>query len=226
MINSTSSSTIAVPSRAGNLTRAWLACADDSQSADKLDKFATELDGVLRQRIPSGTFRGFLRGREDEIRQDAAILLIEGYLLGNRRLMRATRAGNVSEVANQLSRSVSAAISVSIRRLRRQAARHVARFQPLQEHNGGTCCHPSSLGYWSLPLPVQRSLALQALHLAVTGSLITRQQASVAENIVAGKSPTAIAREYGVSRSAIAQRLQPVRRYLSDVVANLEFPLV
>jgi len=55
MFNKTSSTTIAAPNRAGNLTRAWMASVDDSKSADKLDKFATELDAVLRQRMPSAT---------------------------------------------------------------------------------------------------------------------------------------------------------------------------
>lgn len=226
MFNKTSSTTIAAPYRAGNLTRAWLASADDSQSADKLDKLAIELDTTLRHRLPSGTFRGILAGREDEVRQDAAILLVEGFLLGNRRLMRATRAGNVSEAANQLSRSISGAISISIRRLRRQAARYFARFQPISDHDHGTCCHPSDRQYWSLPLAVQRALALQALHVAVTGRLITRQQASLAEAIATGTSQATAAREYGISRSAISQRLQPVRRYLGEVLTNLEFPLV
>lgn len=218
---------MAAPNGAGNLTRTWLAYAAGPKSFEKLDKFAVELDHALHWCLPSSILRGPLRGRENEIRQDAAILLVGTFLVGNKRLMNATRKGIVREVENQLARSISGAVRYSLRRLRRQAARDAVLFRRLYHQDAGSCSHPSAQKFWGLPLAVQHELALQALHVAVTGKLLSRKQADVAASIVADNiSPSDLARQRGISRQAVHQSLQPVRKYLWTVIETLEFPLV
>ncbi len=218
---------MAASNGAENLTRTWLAYATALKSFAQLDEFAVELDRVLHHRLPSEIFRGLLRGREDEIRQDAAILLVERFLIGNKRLMQATRKGIFREVENQLSRSISSAVQVSLRRLRRQVAREAILFRRIRNKDAGIYYHPSERKFWGLPLAVQQELALQALHLAVTGQLLSRSQADIAVSMVAGSiSQSGLARKLRISRQAVHQRLQPVRKYLWDVMETLEFPLL
>jgi hypothetical protein len=47
------------------------------------DDLGSLIEEILLRRLPDRVFGGFLAGKEGEIRQDAAIMLQQGFLLRN-----------------------------------------------------------------------------------------------------------------------------------------------
>lgn len=196
-------------------------------SRTELNRLAQVLDCTLRVKLPNDTFLGPLRGLEAEIRQEAMFLLTQRFLSGNFRLMCATEDGHHDEVGRELLRSLGAALKYAGRSLRRKVFRDLKRTDKKPEGPGGSCEHPSRLGYWSLPIAVQIELALKALQLAVAKQAISAGHAKMASALLeTASSQTELSRRLGVSRQAIHQRLRPVRITLHRIIEELEFPLL
>jgi len=76
-----------------------------------------------------------------------------------------------------------------------------------------------------LPYPVLLELALIALQRAVEQKRLSKTSAALAAKMFdEGITQAEMARRMGTSRSAIHQRLEPVRRHLQTALHNQEFP--
>lgn len=231
-----------VPDR--DLVPAWLSFVARPGCSKALDRFGRAIDTSLRACRPSDSF-GSLRDRSNEIWQDARILLLHGgtfhgrrrgtqpcwggYLAGNLMLSEATIRGDVAEIGRQLIRSQLAALNHCYKRMRRLVVIRVALHRSLDEvleHNLGSSVHPSAKKLETLPSPVLKEFVLALLTRAVTrGDLSKKTMAIAIRILVDGICQSDIAREHGVSRQAIHQRLNNVRRCLERQIPCLEVPL-
>lgn len=217
---------MAVPLGTENLTAAWMKFAA-AESLENLDRLGIELDRALRSRLPGGSCSWPIQGREDELRQDAAILLVQKFLLGNRRLMLATRKRQIGEVERELAHSLFHAVRIARKRLIHHAHAEAARVRSLALQDEGHCPHPTDRKFWSLPLALQRELALQALNIAVTGHLVPKPSAKLARDLITGSATQSeLARKAGITRPAVHRRLEPVRQHLWDIIETLELSFV
>ncbi|CAN5781458.1 hypothetical protein BH09VER1_BH09VER1_17810 [soil metagenome] len=208
------------------LVRAWLAFAATPQSKHCLNQIGRELDRAIRESLPAGTFRDVLRGREQEFWQDANILLLQRFLVGNPRLTKATREVDTNEIANQLYRSISASLKISIARRRRIGRMEERRFREITDADIGLCYHPACRQFWALPSAVQFEITRIALQHAVASNLLSSASVKVARLMLAKNfNQSKAAREIGISRQAINQRLKPVGRFLNAYITHLEFPM-
>jgi len=217
------------PSIEHDLPEGWIRFTEYPECQQRLNALAVNLDKLLRARLPEDTLKGLLKGREREIQQDAHLLLLSRFLSGNRKLLQATRTGTHSEILNQVQRSISAAVNINMRRLRRMLSQESNRWVPLPEDAGsfGRYDHVSNRGYWELPYPIQRELALLMIRRALQQARITRGSAMLATTMIEQNLTQAeMARQLRVSRSAVNQRLASVRECLrADLAPEEPFAL-
>lgn len=216
--------------RAGNqqtLVDAWIAFFEQPTNRKLLNQLANEVDLELRRKLPHGIFFDILKNQEEEVRQQVAIALFERYLAGNLQLARATGSGDLDEIENQITRSINAATNIVQMRLSRELASEMKRWSSLPEGDAkwGRVLHASSRTLHALPYHALRELALAGLRVGVEQSRISPQEAALATTIIAeGVTQAEMARRLKISRSAVNQRLLPVRKYLREAVAKQEFP--
>jgi len=210
---------------ADNIVETWLALNARPRDISKLNHFAAELDYALREKLPSGTLGDIMRGAEPEIRQDAAILLLDNYFLRNPELTAATAAANTAEVANQLARSMAKAIRICYMRLRRRRYKETTRQVELLSDDPRLPFVEATQRrhLWQLPFALRHMLALKLLQISVQKKQTTKASAKVVTALLDGKMTQAqMARKLGVSRSAVSQTVHSVAKNLQKISKEID----
>lgn len=193
------------------------------------EKFASLLDRRLKQILPEGRLRDLLEGQESEIRQRAALLLLQSYLNGNRILQSATEREDLAEVANQIQRSINASLRLASCRVRRALDRDRKRFTELDESvHSSSVMHPAWRKKVSeLPFEARRSLLLMLLEDGVRARSISKANSHmVREMIDSDMTQADMAREIGISRPAVHQRISSVGAAIAASLEKTEFPIL
>ena len=227
----------AFPEKAGNspessipdIASAWLSYCGDPDSQANRDHMAHNLDQIFKSRLPNERYDGIMKGREADVRQEAYLLLVSNYLPGNEGLFAATQAGNITEISNQIEKSLNGSIRSTYQTLRKSILRHLQFHAYGDDPDAtaqGACQHPAHrTTMWDLPYETQRELVFAALHVAVREKHLKPHHAAVATAMVDREmSQQQLATEMGVTRQTIHQRLQPVREFLQAHIETLEFP--
>jgi len=207
---------------------AWIAFRSDPQEPMAREHLATELDLLIRTRLPNGRFGELLQGHEADMRQEAHVLILR-FLSGNRELSLPTEDENLVEIENQIQRSVSGCCRAVFFNFRKRALRYRA------FHNCGVdvdavehpvCMHPANrTRLWELPIALQRKIIIQIMGEAVRDHLLCPQNAAIASDMVmAEKSQSEIAKSRGISRQAVHARLTKIRSLLGPLLETTEFP--
>jgi len=209
------------------LASAWLSYCRDPECREVCGHFAIKLDALLKSRVPDGNYQGVLKGLEDEVRQEAYLLLVGKYLAGNPELIAATAAGSRKEITNQITKSLCGSIKAITRTMKKLRWRH------LEFHACGvdldTCYqvrHPAQRRtLWELPFDLQRQMVFASLQNAIQEKLLVARSARIAMTMVdEGLTQSDIAKSLGISRPAVHQMLAPVRDYLKRDIETREFP--
>jgi transposase-like protein len=209
---------------------AWQQYCSDPGNGLLGEHLAIEIDALLKRRLPRGRLAGVLLGREEEVRQEAYLLLVGKYLAGNADLMAATAGGNRLQIMNQIHKCVGGSIkSVSLtikKALKRHLEWHVYGTEP-QDCPQATCVHPSWRKHLcEISFEEQRALVFGALAQAVRKKLLRARSARIAMDMVDRRlNQRKIARSLGISRQAVHRLLAPVRKHLPAIIENQEFPL-
>ena len=237
MLN-TKSQPAASPKKAGypqntstpGLAHAWLAYCQSTDSALAADHLANHLDALFKRRVPDGHYTGVLKGRDEDVRQEAYLLLIGNYLAGNPDLVVATASGDQRAIAEEIQKSLAGSVRAVSKTLKKRILRHQKTHvygEDLDTHANYTCIHPSCRrSIWELPIDLQRKIVFASLSIAIRDKLILARSAKVAMDMIeSGLSQSQVARSRGVSRQTVHAILDPVRKHLAKVVATQEFPL-
>jgi hypothetical protein len=209
-----------------DLAKAWMSFCT-SPEADP-NELARQLDTLLKNRLSDGRCQEPIAGREDEIRQEACLLLINRYLAGNPALFDATKALDEDEISEQIARSAQASLT-SVKRTIKKAALKLAKVhdEDADIDAVGGSNHPANRkNFWALPYELQRAMVFSILRRAATENLLTQRTLSIAVNMLEserGQSPAAKA--HGISRQSVHQHLSRVREVLNREIAKTEFPL-
>ena len=192
MINISKSNLSASPKTAGyspkhsipDIASAWQEYCNDPESKEICEHLGGLLEALLNSRLPKGRYKGILLGMEEEVRQDAYLLLARRYLGGNPELIDATLAGDLATIRAQIALSAGASISaVSMtlkNRLRRYLHLHDSRAD-LDRTPEAICIHPAGLqSLWDLPFEQQRDIVFAALGVAVRKKLLRARNAKIA----------------------------------------------
>lgn len=212
------------------LATKWLEFCNNPDDDQALNRLGNEIDELLCRFLPRGRFLGVLLDWEEEIRQEAGLLLYTRYLAGNRGLIEATRAKDHIEIAGHIRRSVWVALKVTVWRYRKKLHQWIQIFESngnLDEHPLAVWPHPADYRrIGELPLEVQLNLVRAALRRAVCEKHLGAQNVELACTLLEGNVTQAeLAKSRGITRQAINQRLASVRKYLQGAIQNEEFPL-
>jgi hypothetical protein len=209
-----------------SLAKAWIAFCSSPEAAQ--DELARHIDDLLKSRLPDGRCQEPIAGREDEIRQEAYLLLVQRYLGGNPALFDATEALDEDEIAEQIERSARA----SLKAVKRAMKRAVFKRAKAHDDNAdveaiGGADHPANRqNLWTLPYEVQRALVFSTLRRAADENLLPHRSLSVAEDMLELEmTQSVLSKTRGVSRQSINQHLARVREMLKRQIAHTDFPL-
>lgn len=217
---------LAATSVADTLVKSWLRLHAHPGFIKALQTFSRELDLALKTKLPDGILRGVMRGMEAEIRQDAAILLLDRYFAGNRKLVAETALGNLPEISNQLDRSIAAAIAVCRRRLGHRNQERTKLEQELQSDDPRLPSVDGSptQGLWQLPFALRHAVALKLLKMSVDSGETKENAAQLIVAILSGEMTQAeLSQKLGVSRSAVSQKVRATTVRLRRMVNDIEF---
>ena len=135
----------------------------------ELDHLAAAIDKSCREMLPDGRIRGGnLVGRESEVRQNALIMAMGGFLSGNPEYSRARMSNDSVAICGGGERTVAIALQISKMRLGRELVKQSIRHTQLTEHNIGECRHPSEIQPVEWPWEVQQAVMMKGLARAVS----------------------------------------------------------
>jgi len=189
------------------------------------ERFAELLDQRLRQIMPKGRLSGILNGLEDEVRQNAALLLLEQYFHGNHRLHEARQNLDLVAAANQIQRSINAALRLSQIRLRRTLYSESQRFIQFEEIHHAPTHSPDCRHMFQLPFEDRLRLLVSLLEKSVTDRSLSKPSAEmIREMIDRGITQVQMARELGISRAALSQRISKISDVVQNALETTELP--
>lgn len=192
-----------------------------------LDDLANQIDGIVRRKLPNGVMGGILSGKEPEIRQDTTIRLLKGFLFKNVGYAEAAERKDQDAATYYLERAVSIVLRHQKARLKRKLAKEQNRQVEITERNAGSCLHPVELDYWELPLAIRIEMNRASLRLGVGTGLITLVNAGIMSKIIDSETSVEnIAKSLGVTRGAIYQRVNRVRRVTAGLLAHIDVPML
>lgn len=192
----------------------------------ELDRIAEDIDILAHGSLKDGVLCGILSGHENEIRQDAILMVLDWLMRGDRDGAETHVAGKkIAKIPWNLSRLVAKALRYCKLRARRHLTTEAIRNESLNELNGGFSIHHTDLEQWELSTAIRQEMALRALKIAVRTGRLSASNACIARQILSGRmSVEDVATRLKVSSNAIYQRLNRIRRILPDVIAEIEVP--
>lgn len=194
------------------LANAWLAWLDDQNDTSALGEAVLT---TLRSQIPAES----LGGHEEDVRQAAAELLFGRLILGNGDLLAATAQQDTNEIGRQILRSILAAGKFARDRHRQHMGREAQRRERLAQavdQGEPIIAEANEVG---MPLKAKADLALAGLGIAVAKGLLNDANAELVHSILTKtKSQSQLAREHGISRASVCQRLRRTAQTLRRVI--------
>jgi hypothetical protein len=209
---------------------AWVHYCNDPSDPQAQEVLARALEQALIIALPINRGDGLLKGREKEIRQEANLLLLQKYLVGNHDLLEATRIGDSSEIVNQILKSINGAIVSTSRVLLHaiQKERKLHEYRAcLDDNTLAICVHAAHYKHlWQLPYESQKQLVFEALRMAIKEKFLRPANAKLVMKMVEnGTRQSEVANSLGITKQAIHQRIAPVRNFLRSQIPKQEFPL-
>lgn len=200
------------------LAAAWLV-ATTLQAWEDYEAFASVLYQECSRQLPPGRLGGLLAGAENEVSQEACLMLIGGFLASNPNLIGET---DTEQIQRHLAKSMAICVHFAKKRIARKRV-HPLEFPTNDEFLLGTVNHPRCRPYFDLSFEEKRALAISALELAVKKNRLSQKNAKVARlSLEEGLRSEEIARRLGVSPSAICQQLTRVVEQLAALKECVE----
>lgn len=173
--------------------------------------------------MPTGRLRGILAGLEDEVRQNAALMLLEQYFQGNHRLDDARENLDLAAAANQIQRSINAALRLSQFRLRRALFRDSQKFTQFDEIHHTPVYNTHNLHTFELSFEARRTLLVSLLERSVRERSLPKTSADMIGHMIdQGMTQAQMARELGISRAAMSLRISRISEVVQSTLETTE----
>ncbi len=197
---------------------------EKSHGLEMFRQYADEIDAICRRRLPDCVImNGVLAGRESEIRQDAMLMLMSGFLIGNPRLAAAKKAKRPEAIAFEIERSTAIALSKCKKRLASKLAEAGSAYVQISERNGGECKHPSDREAHEWMADTKVRMVMNGVGIAVKEKQMSPDNAKLVTMIVKdGRTVVEVAAHFKVSTNAIYQRIRRVGRMMPELLSRLD----
>jgi hypothetical protein len=198
-----------------------------NHQTNDLEIIAKRMDEISKRRLPDGVIRhGVLKGMEPEIRQQALIMSVGGFLQENADYLDARQKRDEAPIQRSMEKCMAITLALVKRRLASRLTCELARTRELTEENGGTVPHPSEIRPCDLPSDVKAVMIMRSVARAVHQGKLSISNASIVSMIcVRGLAAEEVAVAVGITRSAVFQQVWRVKRILPEVMNQVEVPL-
>lgn len=189
-----------------------------------LEQLASTMLEICRTKLPDGKIQGGpLQGLEPDIRQEAVIMALDGFLFGNPVFHDGLAEGDETKLAMGMDRCASITLRIAKLRLTREVMRHRSRECELTETIIGSVQAPvyRQPSDWQLDEKIEMLLA--AVSRAIRqGKLSQANGAVVFMACNRGLPILKIAGKLGITPRAVYLRLERVRSVLPEIIEWVE----
>lgn len=198
-----------------------------NHQAQQLETIAKTMDAICRKRLPDGVIEcGILKGSESEIRQEALIMSVGGFLEKNAGYIDAIQMNDEVIVRASMEKCMAIALSIAKRRMASRLTRDLARTTQLTEENGGTYQHPTQKKPSDLPIDVKAVVIMNSVFKAVHQGRLSVPNALIMHMICErGMGVHDVAIVAGITKSAVYQQIWRIKRVLPEVMEEVEIHL-
>jgi hypothetical protein len=211
------------------LATAWISYNDEVTDSSRMERLAEALDKTLKAMLPDGRLRDITRGREGEIRNEAALACLDSFFAGNDQLVEATVNFNSDEIVSQLRRSINAAMRIQSARIRKEMASDAKRFVSVDEELiPQRDTHPAvRKSEWELSPSLHVDFVLNAIDQALSDEELPEQTLSIIREMVdEGLTQSQVARRHKISKAAVNQRLKRAASAINRAISKAELPSI
>jgi hypothetical protein len=191
---------------------------------ENLETIAVKMDEIIQRRLPDGIItNGILRGLEPEIRQDALIMSLGGFLQKNVDFQNSYRKRDQQALLRSMEKCSAITLRICKMRTKSLLIHSTAKKVEFDDATLGKCCHPFQIppAEWSTDL--KASVITRAVGKAVYESKLSIGNATIVYAIsVLGLKVEEIADLRKISRSAAYQQIQRVRRVLPQIIEEID----
>jgi len=193
---------------------------------EDLEQLAAEMDTIYRRRLPDNVIRcEILGGKESEIRQEALIMAVGGFLHRNPGYIQARKMNNREAIQVAMERCAAITLRYSKARIAFESSQRASHHTQVNENNGGSCQHPSQLKTSEWPLQVKASVVMTSVARAVREGSLSQANADIVAMVYDKGLPVIqVARLRGTSSTAVYQQLRRVRKVIPEVMEWVEVP--
>lgn len=196
----------------------------NSSRLDDIERVASDLDEIGRRHLPDGVIpQGILRGCEAEIRQEALLLAVGGFLQRNPGFRDASAKRDDEAIGMATERCMAIALQITKRRIASRLAKENERMKPLTEATGGMCEHPTSRHPCDWPVDVKADIIMRSVVTAVSQGKLSVSNATIISMVCErGMRVEEVAKAARISRSAVYQQIYRVRRVIPEIINHNE----
>jgi flagellar biosynthesis/type III secretory pathway chaperone len=198
-----------------NLATLYSAHKADPNSQTKLNQFGDHLNELLHRFFGENSQNGCLHQKESDIRQSAALMLLEGYLDGNKQLQAAVRSQALVTVENEIHRSTNAVLGILKKRMIR-----ASQLEQITLDKFALINEPSVNGDKYLRTRDKMIVLLKAAQAA--GGISVRNAKILKALIINERSREEVAKHYGLTVDAIAQIVHRTKEVLARIEPSID----
>jgi hypothetical protein len=199
-----------------------------NDQVDELEVIAKRMDEISRRRLPDGVIRcGVLKGMEPEVRQEALIISVGGYLQKNTDYIDARQKNDDAAIQSSMEKCMAITLCNVKKRIASQLTHERARTKELTEENGGTGQHPSQTKPCDWLPDVKTVMIMRSVAKAVNQGKLSVPNALIMHMICErGMGVHDVAIVAGITKSAVYQQVWRIKRVLPEVMEQVEIPLL
>lgn len=151
----------------------------------------------------------------------------DGFLQRNVGYQLAVATKDQDAICSAMERCMAISLSIVKRRMASILNRELAKTKPLTEENDGTCQHPALRHPHAWPPDIKAHLIMQSVITAVHHGKLSVANATIVSMISEhGMTAEEVAAASGITRSAVYQQIDRVRRVISEIIDRSELPLI
>lgn len=188
---------------------------------DDLEKMALELATLAEQKLRNGVLKNALAGQEDDIRQDAVILALGWY---SNHLEKPDSIG--SEDPWNIHKNIAIAFKFIKRRYLRKYSKSpkTISIENLEEHSLELAWEYSPNVWHSDQM---KDVLAKGLKMAVASGALSRANGIVARLVLLhGASVNNAASHLGITRGAVYQHINKIKRVIGPMIDRIEMPSI
>lgn len=164
---------------------------------------------------------------EPEIRQEALIMSVGGFLQRNADYVDARQKHDDAATRSSMEKCMAISLSIVKTRIASRLTHEQERTKQLNDANGGTCDHPTNRHPCEWPVDVKADVIARSVATAVSQGKLSVANASIVSMVCeGGMSVEEVAEATHITRSAVYQQISRVRRVIPEIINHTEMFLI